>query len=1234
MATGTSPEVWKTCHIRDGHMLLDDFFAHKASFQSSDRAASRGGRPPAPRPDWLKFMVATLTPESELTLSETSILAYDWINRTLYPDNPTPTPKQFADENRIQFLPDYVGVQWYLWCSDEAQAQRVLHSARRRSGWKARVARVSGIESHKAAQKELKDQEPVPPNVRKRGIAMAPVGLAEPKAAAIKKTTSLKPLKPKPAQQPSTPKRKKRGRDDSDFVTHCSPSPPKRNRGAETTTPTRGARRWPRKVHSLDTSDEASAQTTDDVGFSAFIGAIGGVSTEASPPKQDSAIAQILRSARPSTVEGRSNLQWSLLDSGNGDTPLENPNNATTSQTSPSRIFSSRASNSAAPDSRPLIEYKPPIWAFGRQAICESLPYFRTTGSGCYFRGKVARGYLIDGCPSERDMWGSDGRVIVSHGGGHSELGADGNMELRSDQKEDDARISALLSTMREKEPIVLLVGRKSQLPPWRMECDYAVLGYYIIVAFWMEKEGDRGANRFKLKFQWLPSQGEPWWIAGEHVPGGWAPSFNDRKIIEAAKAKQLEQSLKKRKRAPEDLDHVCNDLPTLIHTETATPDALDVEAQLSKLVPFEDHEMNGLDDHEMRTAPGTSMGMEMIPGVLDEAEVLALSDTEEVAPSPELFVPDPIFQGRNELTSPPAIAPNSVPPPNSDEPDVNGSVTTARLTSPEVDESPSSQSESTAETLFGTLEEHFESLCERRIPAANVDELRELFGPTEKAPTRMPRRFGLGRRVTCQICGKDSPVVYLVRDLCLNPDCEAFWKVHFGAQHIPIPHDEKLDVRPDFLDCVPISGSWNLPNLIPPPPMSDEQLQRGFTNTRASWRGWHCGECGRLNQRRSFRGWVCPECDRELLPTPTKIDVEKIKGTILRSAAPVSSIDLEVVKQYPRYNTSDNRYRVTRYEIDNCESNIYHLRPQIPMGGEDPADDLFNRLLAEMQENNLLHRYPAKHNLLRGESLSQHFLCNAGAHYKYLTDATTTPFELCPPSMMEARQIVYDAAQAALKEDPKFNEMLTVAYMDEQHMAYHDDGEPGLGPVVASMSLGSLAVMSFRRASKKKKKAPGSGEEDGEDESSDESDEVEEDNVDIEEDDMEVEEDDIEAEEDDMEVDEDEADAEDWETASEVTALEEGGDETGDDDEETSEDDLQAKREVEGEVNEDEDVSKARACLVLNLTHGDILVMNGRKLHDMYKHKVDPKGFRIACTSRYIADASKHIPVGETSAV
>lgn len=47
--------------------------------------------------------------------------------------------------------------------------------------------------------------------------------------------------------------------------------------------------------------------------------------------------------------------------------------------------------------------------------------------------------------------------------------------------------------------------------------------------------------------------------------------------------------------------------------------------------------------------------------------------------------------------------------------------------------------------------------------------------------------------------------------------------------------------------------------------------------------------------------------------------------------------------------------------------------------------------------------------------------------------------------------------------------------------MAYHDDGEQGLGPIVATLSLGADATMCFRQKQRKKSRAKAPKEPEGE---------------------------------------------------------------------------------------------------------------------------------------------------------
>ncbi|KAL0577023.1 hypothetical protein V5O48_004957 [Marasmius crinis-equi] len=98
---------------------------------------------------------------------------------------------------------------------------------------------------------------------------------------------------------------------------------------------------------------------------------------------------------------------------------------------------------------------------------------------------------------------------------------------------------------------------------------------------------------------------------------------------------------------------------------------------------------------------------------------------------------------------------------------------------------------------------------------------------------------------------------------------------------------------------------------------------------------------------------------------------------------------------------------------------------------------------------------------------------------------ANTIAWDEAPSAVVKARELIKKRALQAKGEDEpmqEFNEILSAAYMEDQKMSasdiplersiycqppflqFHTDDEPGLGPTVAGLSLGSPAIMHFRR--------------------------------------------------------------------------------------------------------------------------------------------------------------------------
>ncbi|KAL0956319.1 hypothetical protein HGRIS_002472 [Hohenbuehelia grisea] len=166
----------------------------------------------------------------------------------------------------------------------------------------------------------------------------------------------------------------------------------------------------------------------------------------------------------------------------------------------------------------------PPIWSQSRQEICETFNWFRSYQGGVYYKDGFAKGYLLSGFAANRDIFASDGLIIISHGGGkaeslHSSKGQT-EKQLASDQLAQDKSVRALLENYERQRPLVLLVDDKYALFPWNLssrEVTYAVLGFYLIKDAWAEyqpamNEAGR-VVRYKFAFQWCSNQGAPWWF-------------------------------------------------------------------------------------------------------------------------------------------------------------------------------------------------------------------------------------------------------------------------------------------------------------------------------------------------------------------------------------------------------------------------------------------------------------------------------------------------------------------------------------------------------------------------------------------------------------------------------------------------------------------------------------------------------------------------------------------------
>ncbi|KAH7888686.1 hypothetical protein F5I97DRAFT_1925224 [Phlebopus sp. FC_14] len=217
----------------------------------------------------------------------------------------------------------------------------------------------------------------------------------------------------------------------------------------------------------------------------------------------------------------------------------------------------------------------------------------------------------------------------------------------------------------------------------------------------------------------------------------------------------------------------------------------------------------------------------------------------------------------------------------------------------------------------------------------------------------------------------------------------------------------QQLDYHQEFLKLVP-NKFENLPSLLPPKTVPSPDL---VTTTYPFSKGWHCERCGRLSSR-------------------TAAGSSGSTGN-----APTAMGKIHLILGTPLANVDAN----TTFELYQQQA-----------------------ITGELQ----LRRYPLRNHKVRGSLLTNYFSQNSGEPYqaRFCFEALYSSPEFIFICVRRALALIKERSGLAMAKDTPFNEILSAAYMERQKMSFHSDSEKGLGPVVASLSLGSAAAMHFRR--------------------------------------------------------------------------------------------------------------------------------------------------------------------------
>ena len=341
----------------------------------------------------------------------------------------------------------------------------------------------------------------------------------------------------------------------------------------------------------------------------------------------------------------------------------------------------------------------------------------------------------------------------------------------------------------------------------------------------------------------------------------------------------------------------------------------------------------------------------------------------------------------------------------------------------------------------------------------------------------------------TCSRCRHSFPRTYLNGWMCLNPECAAFWKLDNGRE---APYG-KLDYDPSFL--LHRANSWQdetEPYSVQPA-VPDVSNFIGDNLTYINTRGICCPKCGKCNSRRYFKGWKCenPLCDFVKTPEHRPVKPQMLHnpwdivgdGPTLARNKHKEQLGVKLQVEHL------DGYKVYQYTFDGIEGKLIHAISNVRLNRQKQGAD---QMFAAIQELDLQlerrrfgisrqEKPDLKPNPLReGEAIDPQvpeldvtdgdfmtaFSMNYGMPYKFVASGGSRPFEGSPWPVRACRTLLNKKSRLFLKDETDemdFNEELIFAYMEGQKIEYHDDGEAGLGPRIATLSLGGKAKMCLR---------------------------------------------------------------------------------------------------------------------------------------------------------------------------
>ncbi|EFQ26605.1 uncharacterized protein GLRG_02425 [Colletotrichum graminicola M1.001] len=319
-----------------------------------------------------------------------------------------------------------------------------------------------------------------------------------------------------------------------------------------------------------------------------------------------------------------------------------------------------------------------------------------------------------------------------------------------------------------------------------------------------------------------------------------------------------------------------------------------------------------------------------------------------------------------------------------------------------------------------------------------------------------------------CVDCHQGSKTVFSCGWVCLNHKCGKFFAFTAGIDVNQLTYSE------DFLLE---RTSHQVPQQPLQPPIPDITMP-GFLGTEKAMRdGIICPECHRCARRVDWTKWTYedPLCHFTLFAPPLPLSLEEVHAEEAQQRQKKTFESKILDENILEARSESNGYTVEQYllpdplNVSAIIGSVTVFRATRAINAiEGAPDQMWGLLQHDTAQDFGFRRQPAIHPGLPTEKLTRNFLQNWGAPYKFAVNVHSRPFSEAPDSLIGALKRMQWAGQKSVDmtsdtDFVDFNELLSIGYMEEDKISYHDDGEDTLGPTVATLSLGSPSLMSFK---------------------------------------------------------------------------------------------------------------------------------------------------------------------------